>query len=32
MAPEDHIQTRYQMKKLGDIEPVYYNFIVTGQS
>lgn len=28
VAPTDHIQTRYQMKKLGDIEPVYYDFIV----
>ncbi len=28
-APSDHIQTRYQLKKLGDIDPVYYNFIVT---
>ncbi len=27
-APEDHIQTRYQMKKLGDIAPVYYDFTV----
>ena len=25
-APEDHIQTRYQTKKLGDIDPVYYDF------
>ena len=28
LAPEDHIQTRYQMKQLGDIAPVYYDFIV----
>ncbi len=28
VAPQDHIQTRYQMKKLGDIEPVYYDFII----
>ena len=26
-APVDHIQTRYQMKQLGDIAPVYYDFI-----
>lgn len=26
-APEDHIKTRYQEKRLGDIEPVYYDFI-----
>ena len=26
IAPPDHIQTRYQTKKLGDIEPVYYDF------
>ena len=26
-APSDHIQTRYQMKQLGDIAPVYYDFI-----
>lgn len=26
-APSDHIQTRYQTKKLGDIEPVYFEFI-----
>lgn len=31
-APEDHIETRYQMKKLGDIEPVYYDFIISAQS
>ncbi|MEM9054696.1 MAG: tRNA (guanosine(46)-N7)-methyltransferase TrmB [Pseudomonadota bacterium] len=28
LAPSDHIQTRYQTKKLGDIEPVYYDFIL----
>lgn len=28
MAPRDHIETRYQMKKLGDIAPVYYDFII----
>ena len=27
-APEDHIQTRYQTKKLGDIDPVYFDFLV----
>jgi len=32
MAPADHIETRYQMKKLGDIEPVYYDFIISAQS
>ena len=26
LAPEDHIETRYQMKNLGDIEPVYFDF------
>ena len=26
-APNDHIQTRYQMKKLGDIAPIYYDFV-----
>ncbi|MEL6861795.1 MAG: tRNA (guanosine(46)-N7)-methyltransferase TrmB [Pseudomonadota bacterium] len=25
-VPEDHIETRYQMKKLGDIDPVYFDF------
>jgi tRNA (guanine-N7-)-methyltransferase len=28
-APEDHIQTRYQTKNLGDIAPVYYDFKTT---
>jgi len=28
-APHDHIQTRYQTKKLGDIAPVYYDFLIT---
>lgn len=28
-APEDHVQTRYQEKKLGDIDPVYYDFSIT---
>ncbi|MEM9180716.1 MAG: tRNA (guanosine(46)-N7)-methyltransferase TrmB [Pseudomonadota bacterium] len=28
VAPEDHIPTRYQMKNLGDIEPVYFDFEV----
>ncbi|MHA7898486.1 MAG: tRNA (guanosine(46)-N7)-methyltransferase TrmB [Henriciella sp.] len=27
-TPDDHIETRYQMKRLGDIEPVYFDFIV----
>lgn len=27
-APSDHIKTRYQMKNLGDIKPVYFDFIV----
>ncbi len=27
-VPKDHIETRYQMKKLGDIAPVYYDFIL----
>jgi tRNA (guanine-N7-)-methyltransferase len=30
IAPADHVTTRYQMKKLGDIAPVYYDFVVTG--
>nr|WP_070960847.1 tRNA (guanosine(46)-N7)-methyltransferase TrmB [Hyphomonas sp. Mor2] len=29
IAPADHIETRYQMKKLGDIAPVYYDFIIS---
>lgn len=32
VAPADHVTTRYQMKKLGDIDPVYYDFIVTSQT
>ncbi len=28
IAPTDHIETRYQTKKLGDIAPVYFDFIV----
>lgn len=28
LAPVDHIETRYQTKKLGDIAPVYFDFIV----
>ena len=32
IAPVDHIETRYQMKRLGDIDPVYYDFTVTHQS
>ena len=31
-APKDHIQTRYQAKKLGDIEPVYYDFKIDMKS
>lgn len=27
-APEDHIKTRYETKRLGDINPVYYDFTV----
>jgi len=27
IAPQDHIQTRYQTKNLGDIAPVYYDFL-----
>lgn len=27
VAPKDHIQTRYQTKRLGDIAPVYYEFV-----
>ncbi len=26
IAPDDHIETRYQKKKLGDIAPVYFDF------
>ena len=29
VAPADHIQTRYQAKELGDIAPVYYDFVIT---
>ncbi len=32
VAPGDHIETRYQMKKLGDIEPVYFDFCVSAES
>lgn len=31
-APTDHLQTRYQAKKLGDIAPVYYNFRIHSKS
>ena len=31
-APKDHLQTRYQAKKLGDIEPVYFDFRVKSKS
>lgn len=27
-VPEDHIQTRYQTKNLGDVLPVYYDFVI----
>lgn len=27
-APKDHVETRYQQKKLGDIDPVYYDFSI----
>lgn len=27
-APKDHIQTRYQTKNLGDVLPVYYDFVI----
>ena len=27
-TPADHVQTRYQEKKLGDIAPVYYDFSI----
>ena len=26
IAPTDHVSTRYQEKRLGDIEPVYFDF------
>ncbi len=29
IAPADHIETRYQMKRLGDIAPVYYDFNIS---
>lgn len=32
VAPDDHIETRYQTKKLGDIAPVYFDFIVQSGS
>ncbi|MEL7135648.1 MAG: tRNA (guanosine(46)-N7)-methyltransferase TrmB [Pseudomonadota bacterium] len=28
IAPEDHIETRYQAKNLGDVSPVYFDFQV----
>ena len=31
VAPVDHIETRYQAKRLGDIEPVYFTFEVSGK-
>ena len=27
-VPTDHVETRYQQKKLGDIDPVYYDFSI----
>ena len=27
-VPVDHVETRYQQKKLGDIDPVYYDFSI----
>ena len=32
VAPKDHIETRYQMKRLGDIEPIYFDFRVSEKS
>lgn len=32
IAPSDHIQTRYQEKRLGDIAPVYFDFLIRVQS
>lgn len=32
IAPPDHIQTRYQTKKLGDIEPIYFDFLIRSGS
>ena len=29
LAPADHIETRYQAKQLGDIAPVYFDFVTT---
>ncbi|NQY14071.1 MAG: tRNA (guanosine(46)-N7)-methyltransferase TrmB [Henriciella sp.] len=31
-APDDHLETRYQTKKLGDIAPVYYDFRINSKS
>ncbi|MEM8615520.1 MAG: tRNA (guanosine(46)-N7)-methyltransferase TrmB [Pseudomonadota bacterium] len=31
-VPSDHIPTRYQLKNLGDIRPVYYDFEVIGST
>ena len=31
-APNDHLETRYQTKKLGDIAPVYYDFRIHSKS
>ncbi len=27
-VPADHVETRYQQKKLGDVDPVYYDFSI----
>lgn len=31
-APADHVETRYQQKKLGDIDPVYYDFTIASDT
>lgn len=28
VAPQDHIETRYQAKRLGDVAPVYFDFVI----
>lgn len=32
IAPADHIETRYQLKRLGDCDPVYLDFTFEGAS
>lgn len=32
IAPADHIETRYQLKRLGDCDPVYLDFTFDGAS